>query len=90
MHEFEWEGVEIKGKEPLNIRAWDYGEEDLENVRHRHEMKRGNFVNLNIDGEIHGVGGINSFGAWTLDKYTVKGNQPHSYSFIIEALPRNN
>lgn len=82
--------LKIKGNQPLNIRAWDYGEEDLEGVRHKHEMKSGNFVNLNIDGEIHGVGGINSFGAWTLDKYTVKGNQPHSYSFIIEALPRKN
>ncbi|MCH5233709.1 MAG: DUF4981 domain-containing protein [Muribaculaceae bacterium] len=82
--------LKIKGEQPLNIRAWDYGEEDLEDVRHRHEMKRGDFVNLNIDGEIHGVGGINSFGAWTLDKYTVKGNIPHSYSFTIEAFPRNN
>ena len=77
--------IKIEGDKPLNIRAWDYGEEDLEDVRHKHEMKRGNFVNINIDGEIHGVGGINSFGAWTLDKYTVKCNQPHSYSFTINA-----
>ena len=73
----------IKGEEPLNIRAWEYGEEDL-NVRHPHEIKTGDFVNLNIDGEIHGVGGINSFGGWTLDKYCIDGNKPHSYSFSIK------
>ena len=76
--------VQIKGVEPLNIRAWNYGEEDL-NVRHKHEMRTGEFVNLNIDGEIHGVGVVNSFGAWTLDKYCVDGNKPHSFTFTISA-----
>ena len=76
--------LKIEGEQPLNIRAWDYGEEDL-NVRHKFEMRSGNFINLNIDGEIHGVGGINSFGAWTLDKYTIDGNQPHAFTFTISA-----
>lgn len=74
--------LKIEGKEPLNIRAWDYGEENL-GIAHKHEMERGKFVNLNIDKNIHGVGGINSFGAWTLDKYTIKGTEPHSYSFLL-------
>lgn len=76
--------LKITGEQPLNIRAWDYGEEDL-NVRHKHEMKTGEFININIDGEIHGVGGINSFGAKTLDKYTVKGTIPHSLTFTLNA-----
>ena len=76
--------LKIQGNEPLNIRAWDYGEEDLQDMRHKHEMKTGDFINLNIDGEIHGVGGINSFGAWTLDKYCIDGNIPHSFSFSIK------
>ena len=75
--------IKINGLQPLNVRAWDYGEEDLK-VRHKYEMKTGDFVNLNIDGEIHGVGGINSFGAWTLDKYTIDGNMPHSYTYTIK------
>ena len=77
--------LKIEGKSPLNIRAWDYGEEDLDGARHKYEMNTGKFVNLNIDGEIHGVGGINSFGAWTLDKYCIDGNEPHSFSFSIKA-----
>ena len=76
--------LRIEGLNPLNIRVWDYGEEDLD-VRHKHEMKTGDFVNVNIDSEIHGVGGINSFGAWTLDKYTVDGNESHSLSFRLKA-----
>ncbi|MCH5239039.1 MAG: DUF4981 domain-containing protein [Muribaculaceae bacterium] len=76
--------LKIEGEQPLNIRAWDYGEEDL-NVRHKFEMRSGDFINLNIDGEIHGVGGINSFGAWTLDKYTIDANQPHTFTFTISA-----
>ena len=78
--------LKIEGENPLNIRAWDYGEENL-GVRHKHEMTTGDFINLNIDNTIHGVGGINSFGAWTLDKYTIDGNKPQNYTFKIKAYP---
>lgn len=79
--------LKISGKEPFNIRAWDYGEEDL-GVRHKYEMETGKFVNLNIDSDIHGVGGINSFGAKTLDKYTVDANIPHQFSFTLQAFEK--
>ena len=48
----------IAGCQPLCIRAWDYGEEDLESATHPNEIKRGSFVNLNIDLNVHGVGGV--------------------------------
>lgn len=73
----------IRGCQPLCFRAWNYGEEDLQNTKHPHELERNRFVNLNIDLNIHGVGGINSFGARTLDKYTINSNQPYRYSFIL-------
>ncbi|MDE5871131.1 MAG: DUF4981 domain-containing protein, partial [Muribaculaceae bacterium] len=72
---------------PLCIRAWDYGEEDLENVAHPYQLKRRDFVNVNIDMDLHGVGGIDTWGSSTLDKYTIKGTEPHSYSFILSAHP---
>ena len=68
---------------PLCIRAWDYGEEDLEGARHPNDIPRGRFVNLNIDAAIHGVGGADTWGKRTLPQYTVPGNQPHHYSFIL-------
>jgi beta-galactosidase len=75
--------INIQGCQPLCIRAWDYGEEDLEGVRHPNEINRGRFVNLNIDGNIHGVGGADTWGKRTLPQYTIDGNHPHHYSFIM-------
>ncbi len=70
---------------PLCIRAWDYGEEDLQIAKHPFELKRGDFVNVNIDSSVHGVGGADTWGKPTLEKYTIPGNKPHSYSFILSA-----
>ena len=74
--------IRIDGCQPLCIRAWDYGEEDL-TVGHPYELKRGDFINLNIDLNIHGVGGVDTWGQRTLPKYTIDANQPMSYSFIL-------
>jgi beta-galactosidase len=78
--------LRIEGLEPLCIRVWDYGEEDLEQARHPHEINRGRFVNLNIDQNIHGVGGIDTWGQRTLPQYTIDGNTPYHYGFILEIL----
>ena len=72
-------------EEPLCIRAWDYGEEDLKAANHPHELKRGEFVNVNIDLTVHGVGGADTWGKPTLEQYTISGNNPHSYSFSLSA-----
>ncbi|MBO4215467.1 MAG: beta-galactosidase, partial [Bacteroidaceae bacterium] len=76
--------LRISGCQPLCIRAWDYGEEDLEGAAHPHEIQRGKFVNLNIDLNVHGVGGIDTWGQRTLPQYTIEGNKSHHYSFILE------
>ena len=76
--------VRIDGFQPLCIRAWDYGEEDLDSApRHPQDLQRGRFVNLNIDLNIHGVGGVDSWGQRTLPQYTIDGNQPYHYAFIL-------
>jgi beta-galactosidase len=75
--------VRIVGKQPLCIRAWDYGEEDLEAARHPSEICRGRFVNVNIDLNIHGVGGTDTWGKRTLPQYTIDAAQPHHYSFVL-------
>ena len=80
---FEIGSLRIEGLQPLCIRAWDYGEEDLEGVRHPNEINRGRFVNLNIDLSVHGVGGADTWGKRTLPQYTIDGNQPHHYSFLL-------
>ncbi len=75
--------LRVEGSQPLCIRAWDYGEEDLENATHPHEIQRGKFVNLNIDLNIHGVGGIDTWGQRTLPQYTIDGNKPYHYGFVL-------
>ena len=75
--------LRVEGLQPLCIRAWDYGEEDLEGVRHPQEIRRGRFVNLNIDLNIHGVGGVDTWGQRTLPQYTIDAGKPYHYSFIL-------
>ena len=74
----------IEGLQPLCIRAWDYGEEDL-GVGHPFQLPRGRFVNLNIDLDIHGVGGADTWGRRTLPQYTIDGTQPRQYGFVLKA-----
>lgn len=44
---------------------------------------------LNIDLNIHGVGGDDTWGAKTMDKYTHPGNRPYQYGFILEYIDGN-
>ena len=75
--------LRVLGMQPLCIRAWDYGEEDLEGAAHPHEIPRGRFVNLNVDLNVHGVGGVNTWGQRTLPAYTIDGNRPLHYAFVL-------
>lgn len=79
--------VRIDGLQPLCISAWDYGDEDLGPL-HPHEVPRGRFVNVNIDLNVHGVGGTDTWGKRTLPQYTIDGNQPYSFSFVLSATAR--
>lgn len=78
------ESIKLTGLQPLCFRAWPYTEDDLEKANHPYELPRRDFINLNVDANIHGVGGNNSWGAKTLDKYTIDGNKPYHYGFILE------
>lgn len=77
--------LKVSGLQPLCFRAWPYTEQDIENNQHNYELPKRDFVNLNIDMNIHGVGGIDSWGAKTMKKYTIDGTKPYSYGFIMEA-----
>ena len=81
--------LRITGLQPLCIRAWDYGEEDLDaQPRHPADIQRGLFVNLNIDLKIHGVGGVDTWGQRTLPQYTIDPNRPYHLAFMLEWSPQ--
>ncbi|NWJ52231.1 MAG: DUF4981 domain-containing protein [Bacteroidetes bacterium] len=76
--------IRITGLQPICFRAWPYSEDDLEKANHPFDLKQKDFVNLNIDLNIHGVGGDDTWGAPTMKKYTNDGNKSYSYGFILE------
>ncbi len=79
-------GIQVVGREPLNFSAWPYSIEDLEQATHDYELPRRDFITLNIDHQLHGVGGDNSWGARTHKQYTLPGNKPYKYSFVISPI----
>ena len=76
--------IHVTGLQPLCFRAWPYTEDDLEKAKHPFELPVRDFINLNIDLNIHGVGGNDAWGARTMDQYTIDGNKPYNYGFILE------
>ena len=76
--------IKVSGLQPLCFRAWPYTEDDVEKANHPFDLATRDFINLNIDLNIHGVGGDDSWGAPTMEKYTNPGNKPYSYGFVLE------
>ena len=76
--------LKVTALQEMNFRAWPYSEEDLEAAKHPKDLPDRDYVNVNIDYKIHGVGGNDGWGARTMDAYTIDGNQPYQYGFILE------
>ncbi len=76
----------FRGLQELNFRAWDYTEESLERSKHPYDIERTDYINLNIDYMIHGVGGNDGWGARTMDAYTINANQSYRFGFIINHI----
>ena len=79
--------LHVEGLQPLCFRAWPWTEEDVENAAHPFELPERDFINVNLDLNIHGVGCNDGWGARTLDKYTIDANVPYSYGFVLSCQP---
>ena len=75
--------LSVYSGEPFNLRIWDYSKEDLEGARHGYELSHRDYLNINIDKEIIGVGGNDSWGAKTEPQYIPSAKEPHSLTFTI-------
>jgi len=82
--------IKVTGLQALCFHAWPYTEDDLEKAKHPFDLPKRDFINLNIDLNIHGVGGNDTWGAKTMEKYTLPGNKPYSYGFILEVEETSN
>lgn len=80
-------GLQVTSPKPFYASATNYTVESLDNgdnktQMHFQEVKPVDFVNLMIDSEQAGVGGFDSWGAYPLDEYRIKGNNK-SLVFIL-------
>ena len=75
--------IHVSSSEPFNLRIWNYSEEDLEKARHGYELPQRDYLNINVDKEIIGVGGNDAWGAKTEPQYIPSAKEPHSLDFII-------
>ena len=73
----------VSSDEPFNLRIWDYSEEDLESARHGYELPHRDYLNINIDKEIIGVGGNDAWGAKTEPQYIPSAKEMHRLAFTI-------
>ena len=76
-------GLKVVGSQPLSVSAWPFTLADLAAANHPHDLPRRDSNLVHIDWKLHGVGGDNSWGARTHREYTLSGNEPHSYEFVL-------
>lgn len=73
-------GIKISSSEPFYASATEYSiasldDGDEKHQRHFNEVKKSGYVNLLIDSEQAGVGGIDSWGAHPLSQYRLKPDE---------------
>lgn len=83
-------GLKIEGNGLLNVNALPYTLEQLDpetdkKQYHSGELTPAGHINLNIDLEQMGVQGIDSWGAWPLDKYRLTFKD-YSYTYWIKPI----
>ncbi len=79
-------GLKVTGHEPLNSSAWPFTAADLERATHDYQLPRRDSVTVNVDHQLHGVGGDNSWGARTHPEYTLPGGKPYAYTFTLSPV----
>ena len=75
--------ISDEGDTYLNVSAWPYSMEDLENAKHIHELPTRENITFNIDLNQQGVGGDIPAMAMLHDKYKMHRNIEYRYSFCL-------
>ncbi|TJZ62118.1 DUF4981 domain-containing protein [Sphingobacterium olei] len=83
-------GVLIVGNQPLNVSAWPYSHEQIEEKKHWFKLEKEDKITVNVDFKTMGVGGNDS---WTdvsqpLPQYQIP-SQNYSYGFRIIPVQKN-
>nr|AIA86785.1 Bgal_small_N [uncultured Thermotoga sp.] len=67
----------------LSVSAWPYDQQELEETTHNYQLKKRDYIVVNIDDKMMGVGGDNSWGLRPMDKYLLKSGE-YRYGFTIK------
>lgn len=74
----------ISEQKPLNMSAWPYTQENLDDARHKTDLKNPGFITLNIDLIQMGIGGNDSWSSvgQSLEKYQIPAKN-YEYGFYL-------
>jgi beta-galactosidase len=75
-------GLIAVGMPTIDISAWPYTMDDLEEAAHIHDLPKRDTITVNLDYRQMGVGGDDSWGARTHPEYTLPA-KPYTYSFRL-------
>lgn len=80
-------GIRFTSNEEIECSVLPYRADELEATSHSHKLpEAGRRSVVRINAAQMGVGGDNSWGAWTHPEYTLFANRNYSYSFIISVM----
>ncbi|MHA7967548.1 beta-galactosidase, LacZ type [Paenibacillus sp. CAU 1782] len=72
--------------EPVECGVSPYTALELENAQHHYELPQVHYTVLTVAGRQMGVGGDDSWGAPVYEEFQIKGDEDHSFSFVIERI----
>jgi beta-galactosidase/beta-glucuronidase len=79
-------GLFVKGSN-FNFSAREYTTENLDKAKHTFELEKSDFIELNLDHQLHGIGSA-SCGPGVLEKYELK-NEDFEFSFKLLGFSKN-
>lgn len=80
-------GIRIDG-DLFSFSAWPYSKKELDEAKHIHELKKRDFITLNIDKCQCGVGGDFPGVANLHEPYKLHPNKPYEFDFTISPIAR--
>jgi beta-galactosidase len=81
-------GLKATGEPTLSISARHFAKDDMQNAAYTFQMKRHPETYLNLDLEMMGAGGIDSWSpnAYPMAPYRIDGNAKHTYTYRISPV----
>ncbi|WP_163101086.1 beta-galactosidase subunit alpha [Peribacillus alkalitolerans] len=76
-------GLYVNGKTSFNMSAYNYTKEDIDEAKHLYQLKKRNFITLNLDHQVNGLGS-NSCGPGPLPEYQLK---PKTFEYEVTFIP---